>query len=118
MTECSTITACRRGDPAELIAQSCGKAIPGLEVKIADDAGNEVPRGETGEIHVRGYGVMLGYLDDPEATAETIDGDDWLHTGDVGEMDEAGYVRITDRKKDMYISGGFNCYPAENRENC
>lgn len=113
MTECSCITACRRGDPAELIAQSCGKAIPGLELIIAGDDGKEVQRGETGEIWVRGYGVMLGYLDDAAATAEAIDDEGWLHTGDVGEMDEDGYVRITDRKKDMYISGGFNCYPAE-----
>jgi len=113
MTECSCITACRRGDPAELIAQSCGKAIPGLEVMIVDDDGKEVARGDTGEIHVRGYGVMLGYLDDADATAEAIDNDGWLHTGDVGQMDSDGYVRITDRKKDMYISGGFNCYPAE-----
>ena len=113
MTECSTITACRRGDDADLIAQSCGKAIPGLEVIIAGTSGEEVDRGETGEIWVRGYGVMLGYLDDPEATAEAIDKDGWLHTGDVGTMDKDGYVRITDRKKDMYISGGFNCYPAE-----
>lgn len=113
MTECSTITACRRGDDAELIATSVGKAIPGLEVRITDEAGREVPRGETGEIQVRGYGVMAGYLDDPQATAEAIDSEGWLHTGDVGVMDEAGYVRITDRLKDMYISGGFNCYPAE-----
>lgn len=113
MTECSTITACRSGDPADLIAQSCGKAIPGLEVIIANDDGGEVAPGETGEIWVRGYGVMLGYLDDPEATAEAIDSAGWLHTGDIGVMDENGYVRITDRKKDMYISGGFNCYPAE-----
>ena len=113
MTECSTITACRSGDPAELIAQSCGKAIPGLEVIIANDDGEEVARGKTGEIWVCGYGVMLGYLDDPEATAEAIDKNGWLHTGDIGEMDKDGYVRITDRKKDMYISGGFNCYPAE-----
>lgn len=113
MTECSCITACRRGDPAELIAQSCGKAIPGLEVIIATNDGREAQRGETGEIWVRGYGVMLGYLDDPEATAETIDSDGWMHTGDVGTMDDDGYVRITDRIKDMYISGGFNCYPAE-----
>ncbi len=113
MTECSTITACRRGDPADLIAMSCGKAIPGLEVVIAGDDGTEVMRGETGEIRVRGYATMLGYLDDPEATAEAIDGDGWLHTGDVGTMDDDGYVRITDRMKDMYISGGFNCYPAE-----
>lgn len=113
MTECSTITSCRRGDDAELIATSVGKAIPGLQVRITGEDGQEVARGETGEIHVRGYGVMAGYLDDPEATAETIDADGWLHTGDVGVMDEDGYVRITDRLKDMYISGGFNCYPAE-----
>ena len=113
MTECSTITACRRGDPADLIATSCGKAIPGLDVVIAGEDGKEVARGETGEILVRGYATMLGYLDDPEATAEAIDADGWLHTGDVGTMDDDGYVRITDRMKDMYISGGFNCYPAE-----
>jgi acyl-CoA synthetase (AMP-forming)/AMP-acid ligase II len=113
MTECVNITSCRPGDAVELIAQTCGAAIPGNEVIIADEAGQEVPRGETGEILVRGQGVMLGYLDDPEATAEAIDAQGWLHTGDVGTMDANGYVRITDRKKDMYISGGFNCYPAE-----
>ena len=113
MTECVNITGCRPGDPVELIAQTCGAAIPGNEVIVADAEGREVPRGETGEILVRGQGVMLGYLDDPEATAEAIDADGWLHTGDVGTMDEAGYVRITDRMKDLYISGGFNVYPAE-----
>ena len=113
MTECSTITACRRGDDADLIATSVGKAIPGLEVKIAAPDGRALPSGETGEIHVRGYAVMREYLDDAAATAEAIDADGWLHTGDVGHMDEGGYVRITDRMKDMYISGGFNCYPAE-----
>lgn len=113
MTECTTITSCVGGDDAELIATSVGKAIPGLEVRITGPDGAEVATGETGEIHVRGYGVMLGYLDDPEATAETIDADGWLHTGDVGTMDGNGYVRITDRMKDMYIAGGFNCYPAE-----
>jgi len=113
MTECVNITSCRPGDAVELIAQTCGAAIPGNEVIIADEAGQEVPRGETGEILVRGQGVMLGYLDDPEATGEAIDAQGWLHTGDVGTMDANGYVRITDRKKDMYISGGFNCYPAE-----
>jgi acyl-CoA synthetase (AMP-forming)/AMP-acid ligase II len=113
MTECVNITSCRPGDPVELIAQTCGAAIPGNEVIIAGADGQEVPRGETGEILVRGQGVMLGYLDDPAATAEAIDAAGWLHTGDVGTMDANGYVRITDRKKDMYISGGFNCYPAE-----
>ncbi len=113
MTECTTITCCRMGDDAERIAQTCGVAISGSELRIVDDTGSELPAGETGEILVRGNGVMKGYLDDPAATAEAIDADGWLHTGDVGTMDAAGYVRITDRKKDMYISGGFNCYPAE-----
>lgn len=113
MTECVNITTCVPGDDAETIARTCGAAFPGNEVRIADDDGKEVPRGETGEVLVRGQGVMLGYLDDPKATAEAIDKDGWLHTGDVGTMDERGYVRITDRKKDLYISGGFNVYPAE-----
>ncbi|AUX68980.1 fatty acid--CoA ligase [Porphyrobacter sp. HT-58-2] len=113
MTECVNITSCRPGDPVELIAGTCGAAIPGNEVIIADEDGRELPRGETGEIWVRGIGVMQGYLDDPAATAEAIDADGWLNTGDVGTMDANGYVRITDRKKDMFISGGFNVYPAE-----
>ena len=75
--------------------------------------GDELPRGEPGEIVVRGYNVMDGYLDDPEATAAAVDADGWLHTGDVGTMDAAGYVAITDRLKDMFICGGFNAYPAE-----
>jgi HIP---CoA ligase len=113
MTECVNITSCRPGDPAETIAQTCGAAIPGNEVIVADETGAELPRGETGEVLVRGQGVMLGYLDDPAATQEAIDAAGWLHTGDVGTMDENGDLRITDRKKDLYISGGFNVYPAE-----
>jgi acyl-CoA synthetase (AMP-forming)/AMP-acid ligase II len=113
MTECVNITSCRPGDPVDLIANTCGAAIPGNEVIIAGPDGRELPRGETGEIRVRGTGVMKGYLDDPAATAEAIDAEGWLHTGDVGTMDENGYVRITDRMKDMFISGGFNVYPAE-----
>jgi acyl-CoA synthetase (AMP-forming)/AMP-acid ligase II len=113
MTECVNITSCLPGDSAETIAQTCGCAIPGNEVIVAGADGKELPRGEAGEIRVRGQGVMLGYLDDPAATAEAIDADGWLHTGDVGTMDADGYVRITDRLKDMYISGGFNVYPAE-----
>lgn len=103
MTEAVVVTMCRDGDPAELVATTCGRAIPGMETRI----------GEAGELLVRGDFVMLGYLDDPAATAEAIDADGWLHTGDVGEMDEQGNLRITDRLKDMYISGGFNVYPAE-----
>ena len=73
----------------------------------------EIRRGEQGELLVRGGHVMLGYLDDPAATAEAIDADGWLHTGDVCVIDDAGNLTITDRLKDMYISGGFNVYPAE-----
>jgi acyl-CoA synthetase (AMP-forming)/AMP-acid ligase II len=113
MTECGTITMTRAGDSIERIANTCGCAMPGLELKIVDDAGHDLSTGTTGEILVRGYGIMKGYLDDPVATAEAIDTAGWLHTGDVGVLDEAGYLRITDRKKDMYITGGFNCYPAE-----
>jgi acyl-CoA synthetase (AMP-forming)/AMP-acid ligase II len=113
MTECGAITMCRAGDPVELISSTCGRAMPGLDLKCVDDAGRRVAPGEQGEILVRGYGVMQGYLDDPAATAEAIDADGWLHTGDVGALDPDGYLRIIDRKKDMYISGGFNCYPAE-----
>lgn len=106
-------TMCRAGDDAETIATTSGRAIPGVELKVVDDGGREVPRGEPGEIVLRGYNVMRGYLDDPAATAETVDADGWLHTGDIGVMDEGGNIRITDRKKDMFIVGGFNAYPAE-----
>jgi acyl-CoA synthetase (AMP-forming)/AMP-acid ligase II len=103
MTEAVVVTMCREGDADELVATTCGRAIPGVETRIGDG----------GELLVRGDIVMLGYLDDPAATAEAIDSDGWLHTGDIGTLDEAGNLRITDRLKDMYISGGFNVYPAE-----
>ncbi len=108
-----TVTMCRPEDDPETIALTSGRAIPETEVRIVDADNNELPRGEAGEIVCRGYNVMIGYLDNPEATAETIDGEGWLHTGDVGIMDDRGYVRITDRTKDMFIVGGFNAYPAE-----
>jgi acyl-CoA synthetase (AMP-forming)/AMP-acid ligase II len=103
MTEAVVATMCRRGDPPELVARTCGRAVAGFETRIGDQ----------GELLLRGPNVMLGYLDDPDATAAAIDPDGWLHTGDVGTLDEAGYLTITDRLKDMYISGGFNVYPAE-----
>ena len=103
---------CRPGDSVERIGVACGVPFPGVEVRCVEQ-GRTVARGEPGEVLVRGYNVMRGYLDDPVATAETIDPDGWLHTGDVGVLDAAGYLRITDRRKDMYIVGGFNCYPAE-----
>ena len=107
------VTMCRPGDSVERIALTCGVPIPGVEVRCVDEQGLTVPRGEPGEVLVRGYNVMRGYLDDPVATAEAIDPEGWLHTGDVGVLDAEGYLRITDRRKDMYIAGGFNCYPAE-----
>ena len=76
-------------------------------------AGEDVDTGVAGEVLVRGYNVMKGYFEDPEQTAEAIDTEGWLHTGDVGTLDDAGYLAITDRLKDMYIVGGFNAYPAE-----
>jgi HIP---CoA ligase len=108
-----TATMCRRGDSAEVISATSGRAIPDVEVRIVDADGAEVPVGGTGEIVVRGYNVMSGYLDDPEATAAAIDPEGWLHTGDVGFLDAEGNLAITDRLKDMYVCGGFNVYPAE-----
>lgn len=114
LTEASGIaTMCRFDDDPETIATTSGRAIPDVEVLVVDDTGNELPRGESGEIVIRGYNVMRGYFDDPEETAATIDADGWLHSGDIGIMDERGYLRITDRTKDMFIVGGFNAYPAE-----
>ncbi len=107
------VTMCREDDDAETIATTSGRAIPGVEVRCVDAGGRSVPSGEPGEILVRGYNVMRGYLDDPAATAEAIDAEGWLVTGDIGVLDARGYLRITDRKKDLFIVGGFNCYPAE-----
>jgi acyl-CoA synthetase (AMP-forming)/AMP-acid ligase II len=106
-------TMCRHDDDPETIAKTAGRAIPDVEVHVVDEQGREVPTGEQGEVVVRGYNLMKGYYGNPEATAEAIDDDGWLHTGDVAFQDEAGNVTITDRIKDMFIVGGFNAYPAE-----
>lgn len=113
MTEFGTISMTPADATIEQVSHTIGKPIPGVEVQCVDDEGKVLGTGETGEFWARGYGAMKGYLDDPEATAETIDPAGWLKTGDIGSIDTDGYLRITDRKKDMYISGGFNCYPAE-----
>lgn len=97
------ITTCRPTDDAVTVATTCGRAYPGMEIRI----------GDKGEILTRGEMVMQGYLDDPENTAAAFTDDGWLRTGDVGEIDADGNLRITDRLKDMYITGGFNVYPAE-----
>ena len=109
LTEASGFgTMCRPEDDAVTVATTCGRPIADFELRIdsPDESG-------AGEVLLRGPNVMLGYLDDPQATAATIDADGWLHTGDVGTVDDAGNLRITDRLKDMYICGGFNVYPAE-----
>jgi acyl-CoA synthetase (AMP-forming)/AMP-acid ligase II len=114
LTESTGIaTMCRHDDDPITISTTSGRAIPDIEVAIFDDKGAPVPTGEPGEVVVRGYNVMRGFIHDPEATAEAIDADGWLHTGDVAVMDAAGNIRITDRMKDMFIVGGFNAYPAE-----
>jgi len=110
---CGIVSLCDADDDAETIALTSGKAIPGIELRCVDADNRALPVGESGEIVVRGYNVMQGYLDDAAATRDTIDAGGWLHTGDIGWLDERGYLRITDRLKDMYIAGGFNCYPAE-----
>lgn len=110
---CGVVSLCAAGDDAETVALTSGKAVAGVELRCVDLQNRAVAAGESGEIVVRGYNVMQGYLDDPAATRETIDADGWLHTGDIGVLDARGYLRITDRLKDLYITGGFNCYPAE-----
>lgn len=100
-------------DDLDAIASTVGRAVAGMELRIANADNQPVPAGEPGELLVRGPLVMQGYWDDPEATAKAIDAEGWLHTGDIGTLSEDGYLRITDRIKDMYIVGGFNVYPAE-----
>jgi acyl-CoA synthetase (AMP-forming)/AMP-acid ligase II len=103
LSEGGTATASRPGDSFEQIATTVGTPCDGIELRIADDS----------EVLIRGYNVMQGYLDDPQATAEAIDTDGWLHTGDLGKLDDDGRLSIVGRKKDMFIVGGFNAYPAE-----
>jgi HIP---CoA ligase len=103
LTEAGNVTLSRPGDSFEDVATTVGLPCDGVEVRVADD----------GEVLVRGYGVMAGYFDDPVATTEAIDDEGWLHTGDLGSLDESGRLHIIGRKKDMFIVGGFNAYPAE-----
>jgi len=114
---CGVVSICRADDSPERISHTSGRAMDGVEMKCVDAEGNEVSAGSEGEIWCRGFNVMRKYLDNPQETARAITADGWLKTGDVGVMDEDGYVRITDRIKDMFIVGGFNCYPAEIENN-
>jgi acyl-CoA synthetase (AMP-forming)/AMP-acid ligase II len=107
------VTMCSPVDDYETIATTSGCAIAGVELKCVDTDNNKVLAGEPGEILVKGYNITQGYFNDPKATQEAIDEDGWLHTGDIGILDDRGYIKITDRSKDMFIVGGFNAYPAE-----
>ncbi|WP_306820027.1 fatty acid--CoA ligase family protein [Streptomyces sp. DSM 40750] len=107
------VTMCRRGDEPSVIASTSGRAIPGTQVRVVGPTGAPLPPGSPGEVLVRGFNVMRGYFEDPAETARAVTADGWLRTGDVGVLDDAGNLRITDRIKDMFIVGGFNAYPAE-----
>ena len=115
LTESSPgMTATRSHDAPNIRSTTVGKAYPAVEVKVANpETGEELKPGEQGELCCRGYNVMKGYYKNPEATAKAIDGDGWLHSGDLGVMDEHGYFKVTGRIKDMIIRGGENIYPRE-----
>jgi fatty-acyl-CoA synthase len=117
MTETSPVSfQSSQDDPLDRRVSTVGRVQPHLECKVVDLDGNTLPRGATGELCTRGYSVMLGYWDDPEKTAEALDADDWMHTGDLAVIDEAGYGNIVGRIKDMVIRGGENVYPREIEE--
>jgi fatty-acyl-CoA synthase len=108
------VTTTRVDDTPEDQSETIGRPVPRVEIRIADPFdGSTVPLGVEGEIQGRGHQMMIGYLDDPETTRRTLDDDGWLHTGDLGAMDERGYLRITGRLKDMIIRGGENISPRE-----
>ena len=114
MTETAgNISYCRIGDPDEVVAHSAGRPLDNLDVRVVGPDLAPLPQGRAGEIVVRGFQVTHGYLDDPAATAASLTPDGYFRTGDIGLIDAGGNVRITDRLKNMYICGGFNCYPAE-----
>jgi HIP---CoA ligase len=122
LTEGTAIGArCYWFDDFETVSTTCGRIAPGIELRLAGvggsrpggAAGADRPGSSDGEILLRGYNVMAGYLDDPDATAQAIDADGWLHTGDIGRVDKFGRLTITGRLKDMFLVGGFNTYPAE-----
>ena len=113
LTEGGTAAATSPGDDVETIATTVGRPRPGFELRIVDASGRDVAPGESGEILLRGASIMSHYLDDPDATAKARDSEGWLRTGDLGQVDGAGCLRIVGRSKDMFIVGGFNAYPAE-----
>jgi acyl-CoA synthetase (AMP-forming)/AMP-acid ligase II len=113
LTEGGTAAGTAPDDDPETIATTVGRLRPTFELRLVDPSGNDVPRGEAGEILLRSASIMLEYLDDPEATAQSLSPDGWLRTGDIGQLTESGRLKIVGRVKDMFIVGGFNAYPAE-----
>jgi acyl-CoA synthetase (AMP-forming)/AMP-acid ligase II len=113
LTETGTATSTSPEDDFETVATTVGRPRPGFALRVVDGDGNDAPTGEPGEVVVKGPTVMVGYLDEPDATAAALSEDGWLRTGDLGVLDERGYLRIVGRIKDMFIVGGFNVYPAE-----
>lgn len=113
LTEAVVATMCRPGDDPETVSGTSGRATAGFEVRVVDRQGSALPAGEDGEVWLRGPNTMRGYLDDPGATAEAVLEGGWLRTGDVGRLDDRGYLTLTDRLKDVFTTGGFNVYPAE-----
>jgi fatty-acyl-CoA synthase len=117
MTETSPVsTQTLSTDSLDRRVSTVGRVGPHLEIQVVDEAGAQVPRGTPGELCTRGYSVMAGYWNDPDKTAEAIDPDGWMHTGDIAVMDDDGYLSVTGRIKDMVIRGGENIYPREIEE--
>jgi len=117
MTETSPVSfQSSVNDPFDRRVSTVGRVHPHVQVKIVDAQGQCLPRGMQGEIHTRGYSVMKGYWQEPDKTREVLDAEGWMHTGDLGVIDEQGYCNITGRLKDMVIRGGENVYPREVEE--
>jgi len=112
-TEVGIATASLPDDPVDILSTTVGKATAGVELRIVDEQNRPLPTGEVGEVVIRSPATMRGYWRNPEATAAVIDAEGWVHTGDVGTLDAAGYLRLRGRRSEMFIRGGFNVYPAE-----
>jgi len=113
LIEGCVVSMTRADDPEDVISTTTGRPLEDVEVRIVDDENRPVPQGRTGEIVMRGYNVMHGYWREPDLTRAAIDGEGWLHSGDIGLIEDHGCIRIVDRKKDMFTCGGFNVYPSE-----
>jgi acyl-CoA synthetase (AMP-forming)/AMP-acid ligase II len=112
-TEVGIATSSLTDDPIDVLSTTVGKATPGVELRIVDAENHPLPAGEIGTVVVRSPATMRGYWRNDEATARTIDAEGWVHTGDLGWLDEAGYLHLRGRESEMFIRGGYNIYPSE-----